>query len=308
MSNNVWVVKANNKPKKGHKGWHWERYFSGEDKGIDWGGPEWITSYSSLKIIREKIAPRDLVVAYQVDEKAILGLTRMNSHGRAREGSQLYNTFDLISRRNSLHLRSSISLYDLDEFGTRPKCFKPGSQGTIFRFGNSDLNTLLKAIEVKAPADKIRVDKWLGLNRDQENGSVRKVIRSSVKRQSDELDQMLEVIERKMAKKDGQQVRKYVERPIRKDAPLVRTLKEKYGHACQFPGCTFKIIKKDGSYYCEVADLHPVSKGEESTRINLIVLCPNHHKMIDLGNFELITATRQRLNFKLDGQSHLILR
>lgn len=74
---------------------------------------------------------------------------------------------------------------------------------------------------------------------------------------------------------------------IKRDYKLVQTLKEKYQYKCQICGFTFKT--KAGNYYCEAAHIKPISGRSKGLDVaeNMMVLCPNHHKMLDHGELNL---------------------
>jgi hypothetical protein len=86
---------------------------------------------------------------------------------------------------------------------------------------------------------------------------------------------------------------------IKRNQTVVKKMKEKYNSKCQICGFTFK--KKDGGYYSEVAHIRPIYSTEMGvdTPSNMIVLCPNHHKMLDLGNVEILSTT----TYKIDGET-----
>lgn len=78
---------------------------------------------------------------------------------------------------------------------------------------------------------------------------------------------------------------------IKRNQTIVKNMKEKYSNKCQVCGFTFE--KKNGGYYSEVAHIIPIESMAlgVDTPSNLVVLCPNHHKMHDLGNLEIISKT-----------------
>lgn len=84
---------------------------------------------------------------------------------------------------------------------------------------------------------------------------------------------------------------------IKRNQTVVRNMKEKHENKCQICGFTFK--KKDGNYYSEVAHIKPIYTGEIGVDkpSNMIVLCPNHHKMLDWGDLEIMSLTK----YKIDG-------
>lgn len=70
---------------------------------------------------------------------------------------------------------------------------------------------------------------------------------------------------------------------IKRNRKLVTDLKALYEGRCQV--CGFTFAKQDGSPYSEAAHIRPISLREADLDVkdNLLVLCPNHHKMHDHG-------------------------
>jgi predicted restriction endonuclease len=61
-------------------------------------------------------------------------------------------------------------------------------------------------------------------------------------------------------------------------ARLARSL---YGYECMIPGCRFVLIKENGDKYIEVHHIIPMfDGGSPNDKVNLSVLCPNHHREI----------------------------
>jgi hypothetical protein len=123
-----------------------------------------------------------------------------------------------------------------------------------------------------------------------------------------DVDARLEDLEKRYRDRNDVYVAKQVRRLIRSDRQLVTALKEKYGCRCQFPKCRAKIPMLGGGSYCEVAHLQPAACGGEATRVNLVVLCPNHHKMIDYGELIMENATRKEIIGTLNGKRFRINR
>lgn len=78
-------------------------------------------------------------------------------------------------------------------------------------------------------------------------------------------------------------VRRAVVNRIQRNRRLVRELKRLYEGRCQV--CDFSFEKSGGGNYCEAAHIKPISLREANldVRDNLVILCPNHHKMLDHG-------------------------
>jgi hypothetical protein len=162
----VWLVKCSDYAKGGSGGWHWNDYLDNE-RGVwsrdeTWGGPEWIRSTSSMKRIREEIAKGDLVVCYQVEERAILGLTQMAACGTDDPpGSGDYNTITLVSASKALKLNRPLTVFELRDTGCDPKSFGPGSLGTVFPLSDSEFKGIIAAIKAYSPKMMTKLDRWL---------------------------------------------------------------------------------------------------------------------------------------------------
>jgi putative restriction endonuclease len=74
-----------------------------------------------------------------------------------------------------------------------------------------------------------------------------------------------------------------VVRRIIRDSKAAKDLKHTYEYRCQV--CGVQIEPTTGKYYIEVHHLRPLGGGHSGPDLasNMIVLCPNHHAMFDLG-------------------------
>lgn len=73
---------------------------------------------------------------------------------------------------------------------------------------------------------------------------------------------------------------------ILRDAKIVKELKTLYGYRCSLCECRIELPTRA---YCEAHHVKPlggVHEGPDSKR-NLIIVCPNHHVMLDYGAIEL---------------------
>jgi predicted restriction endonuclease len=73
---------------------------------------------------------------------------------------------------------------------------------------------------------------------------------------------------------------------IKRNNRLKELLKIRYNFRCQFCGYTFK--QKNGKYYAEAAHIKPVSDEGPDISSNIVILCPNHHKKLDLAQVEIL--------------------
>jgi len=96
----------------------------------------------------------------------------------------------------------------------------------------------------------------------------------------------------------------YKVRCLKRNQTIVKKMKEKYKNKCQICGFTFQ--KKNGAYYSEVAHIKPIETREKGVDApsNLMVMCPNHHKMLDLGNLKIINSSMYEMN----GAAHKLMK
>ena len=85
---------------------------------------------------------------------------------------------------------------------------------------------------------------------------------------------------------------------IKRCYSLVRALKDKHNNQCQICGFTFKM--SNGQYYSEAAHIEPISSRTSGidTPENILILCPNHHKMLDYGAIKIISSEEIEVNGK----------
>ena len=112
----------------------------------------------------------------------------------------------------------------------------------------------------------------------------------------------IDIILKEFEQRNSQEVPEVISRKIqiiKRNQTLVNKIKQKFNGKCQICGFTFK--KKNGDNYSEVAHIKPISSKVAGIDIpsNMIVLCPNHHKMLDLGNLEIISNTEYKLDDKI---------
>ena len=70
-----------------------------------------------------------------------------------------------------------------------------------------------------------------------------------------------------------------VVRLYRRDQRIVGPLKALYEGRCQFKGCT-NMIETETGWYTEGHHLIPLGKGGSDHPTNLVILCPQHHKIL----------------------------
>ncbi len=64
---------------------------------------------------------------------------------------------------------------------------------------------------------------------------------------------------------------------ILRQQEIVKRVKKHFEYKCQICGATF--LMDNGNYYCEAHHLIPLSLNGSQRSDNVIILCPNHHRM-----------------------------
>lgn len=70
-----------------------------------------------------------------------------------------------------------------------------------------------------------------------------------------------------------------------RDQSIVKNLKKLYQETCQICGTPLILFGHNsrGLAYSEVCHIHPLGLNGLDDYPNMLVLCPNHHKLFDLG-------------------------
>lgn len=120
-----------------------------------------------------------------------------------------------------------------------------------------------------------------------------------------ELESVVEEWRKRNADKKPEEVERRVRR-LKRCYGLVRSLKRKYGYKCQIGSCRFTFRMSRGGWYCEAAHIKPLSGRKPGLDLpdNILILCANHHKMLDYGAMKVITLTE----VEIDGARHRIMR
>ncbi|MCY4490780.1 MAG: HNH endonuclease, partial [Thaumarchaeota archaeon] len=81
---------------------------------------------------------------------------------------------------------------------------------------------------------------------------------------------------------------------------MTEAIKKNRGYVCQV--CHTNIPRKGKPPYVEAAHITP--KPEDGIEIpsNIMILCPNHHKMFDKGDCNIISRTNNEIRIKANGE------
>ena len=83
---------------------------------------------------------------------------------------------------------------------------------------------------------------------------------------------------------------------------LMVQIKKYRDYKCQF--CSKMILKANGDYYIEACHIKAKAEGGKDSLVNILVLCPNCHKLFDYGNREKEKHTKDKYSVVLNGQEY----
>lgn len=84
---------------------------------------------------------------------------------------------------------------------------------------------------------------------------------------------------------------------------LMTQIKKYCDYKCQF--CSTAILKANGDYYIEACHIKPKAKGGKDKLNNILVLCPNCHKLFDFGKREKETYSFDNYSVCLNGEKYI---
>jgi len=90
----------------------------------------------------------------------------------------------------------------------------------------------------------------------------------------------------------------------KRDNATVAKIKYVRDFQCQI--CAGFVLMKNGSRYVEAAHITPKHEKGCETPSNILVLCPNHHKEFDLGDYEKLERSETSIKFLLNGMEYTI--
>ena len=88
---------------------------------------------------------------------------------------------------------------------------------------------------------------------------------------------------------------------------IVGELKERYKNECQIEDCGYTFEKRGGGFYSEGHHLIWRSEGGGPEQSNVVILCPNHHRMFHYADVMIEDPVGDERNVTINGVRHSIL-
>lgn len=146
----------------------------------------------------------------------------------------------------------------------------------------------------RRPFGHRKTDKLLRIGdvRDQEITRREKELAPEVSKLTvEELDEVIASIDRcnksESIYRYSRETKTYRRNPV-----LSSALKQKHKDKCQLCGITFKV---DRGFFCDTHHLKPLKAGGLDTSDNILVLCPNHHRIFDRSHIEIISRDKSKI-------------
>lgn len=94
---------------------------------------------------------------------------------------------------------------------------------------------------------------------------------------------------------------------IKRYQHVINKLKIKYKNECQIEGCSFSFKKKNGDYYSEGHHLELLSEGGSQDEDNVVILCPNHHRMFHYADIDIQEKINNKRKVVINGEEEFIV-
>jgi predicted HNH restriction endonuclease len=101
--------------------------------------------------------------------------------------------------------------------------------------------------------------------------------------------------------------REVIVKQVKRYHDIVENSKRKYNNKCQIKDCGFTFKKKNGRFYSEAHHLIPLSEGGTQEENNIIILCPNHHRMMHYADIEIGNIELDKREIKINGNTYFII-
>lgn len=135
-----------------------------------------------------------------------------------------------------------------------------------------------------------------------ENGLEQHEIEHSVEVESDELDK--DDLYKKIIDCENDKSEKITinGKTYKRHNYLMVQIKKYRDYKCQF--CSTTILKANGDYYIEACHIKAKAEGGKDNLDNILILCPNCHKLFDFGNRENETHIKDAYSVIINGKTY----
>lgn len=114
----------------------------------------------------------------------------------------------------------------------------------------------------------------------------------------EEIDKLIADIDERNIAEGRKRGRSTERRPYRRNPALSLALKFKYKDKCQACGQNSKIER---GFFCDTHHLTPLKAGGTDTSGNILVLCPNHHRIFDRSKVVVVSRNESRIIARASG-------
>lgn len=135
-----------------------------------------------------------------------------------------------------------------------------------------------------------------------ENGLEQNEIELSIETLSNELDKndlYKKIID---CEKDKSEIITINGKTYKRHNYLMVQIKKYRDYKCQF--CSMTILKANGDYYIEACHVKAKAAGGKDSLDNILILCPNCHKLFDFGNREKEKYTKNLYSVIINGKKY----
>jgi len=87
----------------------------------------------------------------------------------------------------------------------------------------------------------------------------------------------------------------------RRDPVLSSLLKRIHRDTCQVKTCRINL-RVDRGFFTETHHIIPLNKRGKDTSTNILILCPNHHKLLDRSEVRVIKRTKSEITLEVGGK------
>jgi len=88
---------------------------------------------------------------------------------------------------------------------------------------------------------------------------------------------------------------------IKRCQKIVKLIKNKYDSKCQIQSCGFTFAKTNGENYSEAHHLKPLSENGSQDESNVVILCPNHHRMFHFCTVKVFDVVGNKRDIEING-------